>query len=149
MRYNPYDKLLDTIMYIFGMLCLTAAVFFAIFSSFTDITLESIVPPCLFYRTMGYYCPGCGGTRAVIALVNGHFIKSFIYHPFVLYATAYFIPFLLTQTIYKIRRLFPKREPSPDKIIFSVMTVKPFHIYAGCILLMLQWIIKNIIIITA
>ena len=25
--------------------------------------------PCLFHELTGFYCPGCGGTRAVLALV--------------------------------------------------------------------------------
>ena len=42
--------------------------------------------PCLFHMVTGYYCPGCGGTRAVIALMHGHVIRSFIFHPLVPYA---------------------------------------------------------------
>lgn len=28
--------------------------------------------PCLFQMMTGLYCPGCGGTRAVRALLSGH-----------------------------------------------------------------------------
>lgn len=42
--------------------------------------------PCLFHFITGLYCPGCGGTRAVRALLHGEILKSFCYHPFVLYA---------------------------------------------------------------
>lgn len=42
--------------------------------------------PCLFHFLTGFYCPGCGGTRAVRALLRGDVVKSFCYHPFVLYA---------------------------------------------------------------
>ncbi len=41
---------------------------------------------CLFHRLTGLYCPGCGGTRAVLLLLHGHPLRSFVYHPFVLYA---------------------------------------------------------------
>ena len=37
--------------------------------------------PCLFHELTGFYCPGCGGTRAVLALLAGHPILSFLYHP--------------------------------------------------------------------
>ncbi len=30
----------------------------------------SLGPPCLLYRTLGWYCPGCGGTRATQALLH-------------------------------------------------------------------------------
>ena len=27
---------------------------------------------CPFYELTGYYCPGCGGTRSILALIHGH-----------------------------------------------------------------------------
>lgn len=56
------------------------------------------LPPCLFHLISGYYCPGCGGTRAVRALLRGQFLQSFFYHPFVPYAAAVYIYFMATQT---------------------------------------------------
>lgn len=41
--------------------------------------------PCVFHLMTGWYCPGCGGTRAVKALLRGNLIESFHYHPVVLY----------------------------------------------------------------
>ncbi|MGN0372670.1 MAG: DUF2752 domain-containing protein [Enterocloster sp.] len=41
--------------------------------------------PCLFQLFTGLYCPGCGGTRALRALLHGKLILSFQYHPLVLY----------------------------------------------------------------
>lgn len=42
--------------------------------------------PCLFHLLTGFYCPGCGGTRAIRLLLRGQFLKSMQYHPFVPYA---------------------------------------------------------------
>ena len=33
--------------------------------------LASFMPSCLFYRETGLLCPGCGATRAAVALQNG------------------------------------------------------------------------------
>lgn len=41
--------------------------------------------PCLFHLLTGLYCPGCGGTRAVRALLHGEILLSLQYHPLVLY----------------------------------------------------------------
>ncbi|MBQ4301356.1 MAG: DUF2752 domain-containing protein [Lachnospiraceae bacterium] len=41
---------------------------------------------CVFHELTGLYCPGCGGTRAVIALLSGHPWISFLYHPIVIYS---------------------------------------------------------------
>ena len=33
-------------------------------------------PPCVFHKLTGLYCPGCGNTRALSALLHGHFGES-------------------------------------------------------------------------
>ncbi len=40
--------------------------------------------PCILHTTTGIYCPGCGGTRSLIALLTGHPIKSLLLHPIVI-----------------------------------------------------------------
>lgn len=40
------------------------------------------IPDCTFKSVTGLYCPGCGGTRAVAAFIQGHWARSFRYHPF-------------------------------------------------------------------
>lgn len=44
------------------------------------------VRPCLFFNLLGIYCPGCGGTRAVEALLHGHLLQALWFHPLVPYA---------------------------------------------------------------
>lgn len=60
--------------------------------------------PCLLHTLTGYYCPGCGGTRAVYALLHLHPIRSFLYHPLVPYAAAIYGWFMLSQTIERLTR---------------------------------------------
>ena len=36
---------------------------------------------CLFHRTTGVACPGCGLTRAAAALARGRFAESWHWHP--------------------------------------------------------------------
>lgn len=36
--------------------------------------------PCLFNEVTGYYCPGCGVTRASLALIDGDIYQSFRYN---------------------------------------------------------------------
>lgn len=41
--------------------------------------------PCLFHALTGFYCPGCGGTRAIKYLCQGHLLLSLRYNPVVIY----------------------------------------------------------------
>ncbi len=40
--------------------------------------------PCLYLKTTGYLCPGCGATRMFLALFRLDFAAAFSYHPVLL-----------------------------------------------------------------
>lgn len=42
---------------------------------------KGIMIPCVFNKFTGLECPGCGNTRAVIALARLDFKKAFFYNP--------------------------------------------------------------------
>jgi len=42
--------------------------------------------PCVFNKATGYLCAGCGGTRALSALLRGEIWLSFRSNPFLLFA---------------------------------------------------------------
>jgi hypothetical protein len=37
---------------------------------------HAVYPECLLYRTTGFYCAGCGATRALYALLHGHVLAA-------------------------------------------------------------------------
>lgn len=41
--------------------------------------------PCILHDIVHIYCPGCGGTRALVALLNFNFIESFLSNPLVIF----------------------------------------------------------------
>ncbi len=53
----------------------------------------SISPGCTFRRLTGLACPGCGGTRALRALISGEPWAALRYNPFIIAA----LPILLTE----------------------------------------------------
>ncbi len=93
------------------------------------------MPECVFEAATGLYCPGCGGTRAVIALMRGHFIKSFLYHPAVPYA-------FVVYTVFMVRMFLVKH--------FGLKSGKDgrinIFIYIGIGIILVQWIVKLILL---
>lgn len=45
-----------------------------------DPSRSGWLPECLFYKTTGYLCYGCGSTRALHALLHGHWLDSLRYN---------------------------------------------------------------------
>ncbi|HEX7617315.1 MAG TPA: DUF2752 domain-containing protein, partial [Verrucomicrobiae bacterium] len=43
---------------------------------FFNPSTHGFYPICLFHALTGWNCPGCGGTRAVYALLHGHFLLA-------------------------------------------------------------------------
>ena len=92
------------------------------------------LPGCVLYTATGIYCPGCGGTRSVYALLRGDIIKSLYYHPFVFYMAVYYLPYEVSHTLDLITR---------GKV--RGLYFCPPYFYIGAALIVVQWIIKNIL----
>lgn len=102
MKYNPLktDNTLDKFFYVIGWCAVLLALAGTI--AWKTGVLKLQFPPCILHAITGYYCPGCGGTRAVIALLHGQVITSLYYHPIVVYTVAVGGWFMLTQTLSRL-----------------------------------------------
>ncbi len=58
---------------------------------FIDPTRSSVFPPCPFHQATGFYCPGCGSTRAIHHLLRGDLPGALSKNPLVVVA----IPFVI------------------------------------------------------
>lgn len=82
--------------------------------------------PCIFYKITGYYCPGCGITRCIFAILEGNIYEAFKYNQLVFIL----IPFLSIYFIYNIyiyifnkeNNLF-KKIPNYIYIILLIITI--------------------------
>ncbi len=132
-----FDDKTETVCYAIiniGIILFAAAVLFLLkYGS----DLHQMIPICFFYRLTGYYCPGCGGTRAVVALLHGHPIQSLRCHPFVGYGAVIVSGFWLRRTA----ELFTGRR-------IQIMRLKPVYLYGALVIVILQWIVKNWILYT-
>ena len=98
------DKLLDKIFYIIGWMCIAiGAIVFGLYRAGVLPTIH--MAPCMIHAMTGYYCPGCGGTRATYALLHGKIITSLYYHPIVVYGVVVGGWFMISQTIERISRV--------------------------------------------
>lgn len=90
--------------------------------------------PCFFDAVLKIYCPGCGGTRSLIALLHGHFLKALWYHPFIPYFAVVCGGFLLTQGLERLR---------VGKI--RGWRFHCWYLWAGLAVIVLNWTGKNIL----
>lgn len=91
---------------------------------------------CMMQIVTGLYCPGCGGTRAVLALLLGHIRLSFYFHPLIVYIAAIFAAYMLTHTAEYLSR---------GRLRISLH----FHIlfvYIAIGLVLVNWIVRNILL---
>lgn len=126
----------DDIFYKLGLAVLAVALAAALLYICTGINvLYAIKFPCIFNVVTGLYCPGCGGTRAMRALLAGHIWQSIKYHPAVLYGVVVYSEFMV--------RCFLRKHfkgnfgPDEDGKILP-------YIYVGIAIMLLQWIVKII-----
>ena len=134
------DKLLYMTGLVFGALFVVLCVLQN--SAHTSFDITKIIPPCLFRRLSGLCCPGCGGTRAIKALLSGRPVTCFFYHPFVLYCAILYVLFMVSRTA----RLFaqkksPRKNSSARGFHFTIT-----YVYIGIFIILLQWMIKNALI---
>lgn len=91
-------------LYLIGLCLLAVSPVIVISYRYLHAHLPLFAMPCLLHTFTGYYCPGCGGTRAVYALMHLQLWKSFCYHPLVPYAAAVYLWFMISHTIEKLSR---------------------------------------------
>lgn len=128
----------DKFFYAFGWLLYALLAVLAFIQNTSIFRLTDIPMQCSFHQVTGMYCPGCGGTHAIMSLAAGDFIHSFLEHPLVLYTAACFALFLIWNTACL---LASKIHCTPHFVHFRFI-----YVYIGIGIIFLQWIIKNILL---
>ena len=94
----------ETALFYTGWSIVFLAGMFYLMYRLLPITYYKFATPCILYSVTGLYCPGCGGTRAIFALLHGQILTSFICHPLVPYTAFVGGLFLISQSIERISR---------------------------------------------
>ena len=93
------------------ILPLIAIAFLYLAAFLYDKLIVSRGVPCILNLYTGYYCPGCGNTRSVMALLRGDIIASLRYNPAIimlaLVCTIFYIE-LLFKTFSKPKKILPR-----------------------------------------
>lgn len=120
----------NIIRLIFLILPFVLAVLFYIFYS-RILAVVASLPVCIFNR-IGLLCPGCGNTRAVIAIAHGHLVESIFYNPSMLILLIFFVLFYIEQAC----ALFGKKiKLVPRKAWFYIVLA---------VLLTLYFVLRNV-----
>ncbi len=126
-RLGNTDKLLYELGIAALGICFAAVLLYVI----TGINVLRLKYPCLFNKVTHLCCPGCGGTRAMRALLQGKILRSLYDYPPLLYGVIVYAVFMIRCFLhihFGVRK-------SPDGTV-----VKYMYVFAA--LIILQWIVK-------
>lgn len=125
----------DMILYVFGLVALGIAIAAVLLYYFLDFNILNHMYPCMFRTFTGLPCPGCGGTRSLLALVNGRILDSLYYYPPLIYAVIVYVIYMV--------RCFAYRHFGVWKVKTAAI-VKCVYIFLG--IMIVQWIAKLVAI---
>jgi hypothetical protein len=96
-------------------------------------TADSYYPRCTFYTLTGLYCPGCGSTRCLHALLHGDVAQAAAYNLLVLCA----LPFLAA---WGVRALWTTVKPATA----PGWRAPPWLLLALVGVIVTYWIVRNL-----
>lgn len=82
--------------------------------------------PCIIHEVTNLYCPGCGITRLLFALLQGHIKEAFMYNQLVFILLPIFLIYYLINSYYYIvgkENKLIKKIPNYIYIILLIITI--------------------------
>ncbi len=128
------ERLVEPMDFLFniGIVLLVLMIFLCIVvRSESLVGLLRFIPKCTFHTITGYNCPGCGMTRASIALARFQVVESLKYNAVIIYGFICYFIFMVVQA----GHVFLKTVSFNEKILGIL-------IYIGVGILIIQWIVK-------
>jgi hypothetical protein len=97
---------------------------------------KNIVGSCSFHDLLGFYCPGCGGSRSLNALLSFNFIKSFVFYPAIQITSLIilYVDVLLFMSFIKNRNF--------------LTLIRKWMFISVCAVIILNFIIRNILLLS-
>ncbi|MBQ9766229.1 MAG: DUF2752 domain-containing protein [Lachnospiraceae bacterium] len=101
---NKKEITIEAVLFGIGVIGLIILVALMLLDRCFPVQMGRIKLPCFFNVITGYYCPGCGGTRAFKALMHGNIIKSFTSNAMVLYIVVIYVWFMGSHLLSRITK---------------------------------------------
>lgn len=125
---------MNQIFYRIGKILILGILLLSIVNYIVGSKWMQYIPKCYFRSMTGFYCPGCGGTRAFRAVLQFRFWESFCYHPFVLYI-------IVSYSIFMLQYFLGKRKYNNSGKMIPIDIV----MYIGIAVIVVQCLVKNIL----
>ena len=125
------DRTIEDWMYYIGWILAGLLLGVALLLKVYNLSI-TIPIPCILWSRFGVYCPGCGGTRAVIHLFHGRLLQSLWYHPLVMYVAVLYVIFMLSHTLKRLH------------IVKKGIKFREGYLYGAIAVLVGNFILKNI-----
>lgn len=131
---KPFDEKTQRQLLIVGVTGISILTICGCILYYFEIPLMGLFPICTMYQKYHLYCPGCGGTRAFLALLHGDIVKSFCYHPFVPYTAVIALVFIGSNGLYRVG------------LIKRRFLLRAIYFYLAVVIILVQWGVKNVVI---
>lgn len=104
-----------------------------VYTAVRDPHQPGFFPSCIFYEASGFYCPGCGGLRAVHDLTNGDLVGALHMNPVVVLGV---LPALTFALAWWIAAVASDKVPRPRIPTWLAITIPAF--------LGVFWVVRNL-----
>lgn len=121
----------DKLLYELGLVALGIGIAAVLLYFTTGINVLVLKYPCVFNKVTHLCCPGCGGTRALRALLKGEILKSIYDYPPLIFAAVIYVVFMVRCTLYIVFGIRKSRDGAVVK-----------YLYIFLALMIVQWIVK-------
>ncbi len=121
----------DRLLYELGIVALGICIAAVLLYFCTGFNVLKLRYPCIFNKVTHLCCPGCGGTRAFRALLQGKIIRSLYDYPPLLFGIIVYAIFMIRCFLHVH---FDVRKSKDGTV------VKYLYVFMG--LIFVQWIVK-------
>ena len=121
----------DKLLYELGLVALGICIAAVLLYFFAGFDLLGLKYPCLFYKVTHYPCPGCGGTRAMRALLRGDIRRCLYDYPPMIFGVVVYVVFMVRCFLHKHFGVKKSKDGTVLKWFYA------FFVLAG-----IQWIVK-------